>query len=134
MNLKFAFAVNKEKQFENKHFGDADYYYIYEISKSEKKFVKKIKNTTEENDKNIHADPKKAKSIVELLKFENTQVVVSKIFGPNIKRIKKHFVCVMLNDKQISDSIIIIQKNMDIIIDKWKKGENRNYINLKYIK
>ena len=64
MKLKFAFAVNKEKQFENKHFGDADYYYIYEISTSENKFIKIIKNTTEENDENIHADPKKAKSIV----------------------------------------------------------------------
>lgn len=29
MNLRFAFAVNKNNQFEKKHFGDADKFLIY---------------------------------------------------------------------------------------------------------
>ena len=30
MDLRFAFAVNNENQFEKKHFGDADKYLIYQ--------------------------------------------------------------------------------------------------------
>lgn len=131
MNLRFAFATDDGKSFIDRHFGDADYYDIYEISSIENKFIKRINNTTEEDDENIHADPKKAKSVVDLLKLEDVQIVASKIFGPNIKRIKKKFVCALLNDEQISDSIKIIQKDIDIFIDEWKKGETRNHINLK---
>jgi predicted Fe-Mo cluster-binding NifX family protein len=133
MNLLFAFATDDGTKYVDRHFGDADYYDIYEISSNENKFIKRINNTTEEDNEEIHADPKKASSIVDLLKIEKVQVVISKVFGPNIKRIKKKFVCGLFNDPQISDSIIAIQKNINIFIDEWKKGETRNHINLKKI-
>ncbi len=131
MKLRFAFATDDGKTYMDRHFGDADYYDIYEISSNENKFIKRISNTTEDDDEHIHADPVKAKSVVDMLKIENIQVVASKIFGPNIKRIKKKFVCVLFNDEQISDSIKIIQKNIDVINDEWRKGETRNHINFK---
>lgn len=131
MKLRFAFATDDGNTYMDRHFGDADYYDIYEISSNEKKFIKRINNTTEDDDENIHADPVKAKSVVDMLKIENIQVVASKIFGPNIKRIKKKFVCVLFNDEHISDSINTIQKNINIFVDEWQKGEFRNHINLK---
>ncbi len=126
-----AFATDNGKSFTNKHFGDADYYMIYEISLSDAKFIKKISNTTEEDDEEIHADPKKAKSVAKMLKNENVKVVISKIYGPNIKRIKKKFVCILMNNKDISECTKIIQKKINIIIDEWNKGEIRNHLNLK---
>ena len=131
MKIITAFATDDGKSFIKRHFGDAYYYDIYEISASEAKFIKRIKNTTDE-DQDIHADTKKAKGVTVLLKNENVQVVVSKIYGPNIKRIRKIFVCILMNNKKISDSIKTIQKNIDIIINEWEKGESRSYINLKY--
>ncbi len=131
MKLLFAFATDDGTKFIDRHFGDANYYDIYEISSDENKFIKRINNTTEEDDENIHADPKKAGSIAKLLKSDNIQVVISKAFGPNIKRIKKKFVCGLFNDLQISDSIKTIQNNMDVFIDEWETGENRNHINFK---
>ncbi|MCK5823743.1 MAG: hypothetical protein KAG95_07050 [Bacteroidales bacterium] len=131
MNLRFAFATDDGKTYNDNHFGDADYYDVYEISSIENNFIKRINNTTEEDDENIHADPVKAKSVVDMLKIEDIQIVASKIFGPNIKRIKKKFVCVLFNDDQISDSIKIIQKNIDLINSEWVKGETRNHINFK---
>ena len=131
MNLRFAFATDDGKTYIDRHFGDADYYDIYEISSTENKFIKRINNTTEEDDEDIHADPVKAKGVVDLFKLDKVQIVVSKVFGPNIKRIKKKFVCVLFNDEKISDSIKIIQKNIDIFVDEWEKGETRNHINLK---
>lgn len=130
--LKFAFATNDGELFINEHFGDADFYDIYEISALENKFINRIDNTTE--DEKIHADPKKAKNIVDLLKIEDVKVICSKVFGPNIKRIRKKFVCILLNNENIQDSISTIQNNINQIIEENNKGEIRNYINLKNIK
>jgi predicted Fe-Mo cluster-binding NifX family protein len=131
MKIITAFATDDGKSFIKRHFGDAYYYDIYEISASEAKFIKRIKNTTDE-DQDIHADTKKAKGVTVLLKNENVKVVVSKIYGPNIKRIRKIFVCILMNNKKISYSTKTIRKNIDIIINEWEKGESRSYINLKY--
>ena len=75
--LIVAFATNDGEHFMSNHFGDADYYHIYEIDPTSAKFIKVIENTTEEEDEEIHADPKKAKGISELLKEENVFVVGS---------------------------------------------------------
>jgi predicted Fe-Mo cluster-binding NifX family protein len=131
MVIKVAFATDDGKIFMDRHFGDAEYYYVYEISEKDSKFIKRISNTTEEEDENIHADPEKAKGIAGLFKGENIQVVVSKVFGPNIKRIKKKFVCVLMNDNSISESINRIQQNLYIINNEWSKGEERSHINFK---
>ena len=131
MKIITAFATDDGKSFIKRHFGDAYYYDIYEISASEAKFIKRIKNTTDE-DQDIHADTKKAKGVTVLLKNENVKVVVSKIYGPNIKRIRKKFVCILMNGEDISDSVKTIQQKFDIIINEWEKGESRSYINLKY--
>lgn len=129
--MKIAFASDNGKTYIDRHFGDSYYYFIYEISNSETTFIKKIDNTTEEDDEEIHADPKKAKNVTQMLKEENIEVVVSKIYGPNIKRIKKKFVCILMNDDDISDSIKTIQQKFDIILNEWKKGESRNHLNFK---
>ena len=131
MVIKVAFATDDGKTFMDRHFGDAEYYDVYEIDKDKSKFIKRIMNTTEEDDENIHADPVKAKGVTSLFKDENIKVVVSKIFGPNIKRIKKKFVCVLMNDSSISESIISIQNCMNIIYNEWEKGEERKHLNLK---
>ncbi|MCD4773351.1 MAG: hypothetical protein K8R41_08230, partial [Bacteroidales bacterium] len=103
------------------------------ISSSETTFIKKISNTTEEDNEEIHADPKKAKGVTEMLKDENVKVVVSKIYGPNIKRIKKNFVCILMNDDDISESVKTIQQKIDIIVNEWNKGESRNHLNFKIL-
>ena len=68
--MKIAFASDNGKTYIERHFGDSNYYYIYKISESETTFIKKISNTTEEDDEEIHADPKKAKGVTQMLKEE----------------------------------------------------------------
>ncbi len=130
-NHKIAFATDNGETFVDRHFGDADYFDIYKVNSSNLKFIKRIENTTEEDSKEIHGDPKKAKGILELLKKEDVQVLVSKIFGPNINRIKKKFVCVLVSNDRISDSFDILQRNIDSISNEWEKGEEREYIVLR---
>lgn len=129
--ITVAFATDNGKSFIDRHFGDADYYFIYEISKDKIEFINKIKNTTNDIEEEIHADPNKAKGVVGLLKKEGVTIVVSKIFGPNIKRIRKKFVCILMDNDNFSECTKIIQDKVDIIIDEWEKGEDRKHLNLK---
>lgn len=128
--LLTAFATDDGKAFMDRHFGDAKFYDIYEISKNEASFMKRIDNTVDEEEE-VHADPEKAKGISQLLKKEKVKVVVSKAFGPNIKRIKKKFVCVLMNDDSLEKSISTFRKNFKMILDEWEKGEARNHLSLK---
>jgi len=125
-----AFATDDGLSFMERHFGDANQYDIHEIYPFEAKFIGVINNIINEEEE-VHADPKKAKGIANLLKKEKVQVLVSKKFGANIERMKKKFVCILMNDKEISESIKTIQRNFNIIIDEWEKGDTRNFINFK---
>jgi predicted Fe-Mo cluster-binding NifX family protein len=127
-NMKIAFATDNGKNFMDRHFGDALHYIIYEINSDSSKKIDSIENDTEEEEG--HADPKKAKNITNLLKDKDVQVVVSKIFGPNIKRIKSKFVCVLIKEETIEDAIIAIKKNISLIQKEWKLGEDRNFLKL----
>ncbi len=125
--FKVAFATDNGKTFMSRHFGDAEYYYIYEIDNKNAEFIKKISNTTEEEE-DVHADPKKAKGISNLLLEENVSVVVSKIFGPNIKRIKKKFVCIVVKDEELDVGISKVCESIGKIYEEWEKGEDRKHL------
>lgn len=127
--MRVAFATDDGETFMKRHFGDAKFYYIYDLKNGRAQFIKKITNTTEEEE-DVHADPLKAKGISKLLFKEDVRVVISKVFGPNIKRIKKKFVCIIVKDDKIDDSIKKVNTNIDIILDEWRKGSERGYLNL----
>ena len=125
-----AFATDEGELSIDRHFGDAEYFKIYEITSTEAVYIKTIENHTEEK-KDVHADPEKARNIMQLLKQSGVQVAVSKIFGPNIKRIKKRFVCVLINEERLENSIKVVQNNFDAIVDEWNKADAREHINLR---
>ena len=125
-----AIATDNGKNFIDKHFGDAKFYNIYEIDPNKSIFIKKIENSTAEEDEEVHADPKKAKGISNLLLSENVKFVVSKIFGPNIKRIKKKFVCIVSKDETIEESLSKICENFEIIKNELEKGAERKHLTL----
>lgn len=129
MKFNVAFATDDGKTFMGRHFGDARFYDIYELDENQASFVKRIENTVDEEE-DVHADPKKAKGISELLLDENVTVVVSKIFGPNIKRIKKKFVCVVIRDEMINSGINKVCENIEKIYAEWEKGKERKHLSL----
>jgi predicted Fe-Mo cluster-binding NifX family protein len=129
MELTAAFSTNDGKTFIDKHSGDARFFDIYKISETETTFLKRLENTAPEEKR--HADPEKAKGIGRMLKKERVQILVSKVFGPNIKRIKKQFVCIMMNDTNISDSLKVLQQKLPEIQTEWETGEERNILNFK---
>jgi len=125
-----AFATDDGKTFMDRHFGEADFYDIYEVLEDGANFVKRIDNTADEEE-GVHASPEKAKGVAHLLKRENVRVAVSKFFGPNIERIKRKFVCVLMDDASLDEAMKKFRKNLELIYDEWAKGEEREYISLK---
>ncbi len=127
MKLRVAFATDDGKRFMGRHFGDARFYDIYELDENQASYVKRIENTVDE-EADVHADPKKAKGISTLLLDEKVTVVVSKIFGPNIKRITKKFVCVVVKDDEIDIGLKKICDNIEKIYTEWEKGKQRKHL------
>lgn len=127
--LTVAFATDDGENYIERHFGDARFYDIYEIGENTAEFIKRIENTVDEEE--VQADPKKARGIANLLLQKNVNVVVSKIFGPNIKRIKKKFVCIVMNDKKIAHSIDHICDRIETVVDEWEKGKDRKHLSFR---
>lgn len=125
-----ALATDDGQTFVDRHFGDAQRYLIYEITPSAAKHLTTLDNSVEGEEEG-HSDHKKARNIGELLNKERVQVLISKKFGANINRMKKNYVCVLMNDNQITDSVKAIQQNYDAIVEEWSKGQDRHFLNLK---
>ncbi|MCD6321668.1 MAG: hypothetical protein J7L77_01460 [Clostridiales bacterium] len=128
--MKVAFATNDGKTYNDTHFGDSDYYDLYELRETEAVFLERISNTVDEEEE-VHADPKKAKGIMDLLIKNGVHTVISKVFGPNIKRIKKKFVCILMNNACLDDSISFLCKNLESVHNEWAKGEERKYLDFR---
>ena len=131
MTIRAAFATDEGERIIDRHFGDANFYDIYDISENNSIFLKRITNTKSENKSELHADPEKAVNIANLLESESVNTAAAKIFGPNIKRIRKKFVCVLVSDKYISEAISILQDKYSEIESEWFNGENRLHLNFK---
>jgi len=130
MILTAAFATDDGMHFINRHFGDAEFYDVYEISRENTAFIKQIRNSSGEESGELHADPAKAKSVSGILLKEGVTIVVSKIFGPNIKRIRKKFVCVICSDSTIETAVQTIQEHIGEIEAEWRKGAERGHLRL----
>ena len=126
-SMRLAVATDDGEQFMDRHFGDAAFYSIFDLSAAACEYVGRVNNDVGEEEG--HADPKKAKGIAGILKQEGVQVTVARVFGPNIKRIKKHFVCVLTGRELIEDGLELLQRNYPEILAEFEKGEERAYLN-----
>ena len=128
VSILVGIATDDSENFTNRHFGDANCFDIYELTAEGIKFVKQIKNTVDEEEPDLHADPEKAKGIARLLKKEGVNVLVSKIFGPNIKRVRKKFVCVVSRAENIAAAKLDLVANITTIKTEWNAGETREVL------
>ncbi len=126
--LTLAVASDDGKHFIKRHFGDAESYLVYNLDKKGWTFVKKIVNSSEEE--RSHADPVKAGSIAGILKQEGVQVLVSPVFGPNIKRMIKKFACILMNEKTIEQGLDNLVSRYSAILEKWETGSERTALKL----
>ncbi len=107
-----ACATNDNINLIDDHFGDADYFDIYEVSKLKYILKESIVNSTTSNQ---HSDPKKAKQILELLHSNGIHLLVNKAFGANITTVKKFLLPVVIRVNSIDQIMKLIQNSFDFI-------------------
>lgn len=131
MELLVAFGTDDGKNLKgDDHVGMSKYFYIYRISQDKKEFVERRENVKIKADESMkHGDPRKAKATASVLK--GVDVLVGRRFGPNLPRILKKFVCVIVRTDTISSAIKLVCDNMDRIVEEKNKGEERRHIVLK---
>ena len=130
MKFIIACATDDSITFVDRHFGDANHYNIYELSPEGHVFIGVVHNTTEGEE--MHADPKKAKGISQMLKSKNVHVVMAKVFGPNIKRIRKIFVSVVSQEQTIIDAMNVLLTEFELLEKTSNDGEKRAIVKLSH--
>ena len=117
-----AFATDDGVNLVDRHFGDAKWFYVYDIRDGKHTLIAKVENTSPEE--RSHGDPNKAKGITGIMKEHGVQVLVGFIMGPNIVRMKKKFVPVISRCKRIDEAIDgLAQKTDEIENEISKEGE-----------
>ncbi len=127
--FRIALATDDGDSFVARHFGDAEFYDLYDLTPQGAEFVLRVPNRTGEEDG--HADPKKAKGIAGLLKKQGVQVAMTRVFGPNIKRIRSKFVCVLTSHDKVGPGLELARESFPLIATEWELGEERGFLDLR---
>ena len=124
--LTIACATDEGKRLIDRHFGDAERYDLYELKSDSVVFLRSIENTVPEE--KGHADPEKAQNVGGLLKPAGVQVLVSGQFGPNLKRVKKKFVPIIVRVFEIESALNLVREHFQEIITQYERGEEKSHI------
>jgi predicted Fe-Mo cluster-binding NifX family protein len=124
--MRLAVATDDGRHFMDRHFGDAAFYEIFEFSETGYEAVGRVTNNLDKEEG--HADPRKARGIAGILKEQLVQVAAARIFGPNIKRICKQFVCILTGHEKIDDALGMLVARYPEISAEFAKGEERGFL------
>ncbi len=122
-----AFGLKNDNELTDRHFGDSTYFDMYELTENSIKYIKRINNVKVKE--RMHGDPNKAGVIGELLK--ETDVLVAFRMGPNILRMKKKFVPVIVNTRSVEKVKAVLISNYGAILKEVSRTGDKNYITLK---
>lgn len=129
--IKFAVGTDDGVNFTDNHFGESGKYLIYDFDLDSKQitFVKIIDNSTPEETE--HGDAKKANNVGSLLK--GISLLVAKVMGLNITRMRKKFVPVMCAGINIEEALALMPNFIEKFRTEMTKpaGEARKIIRIK---
>lgn len=133
-NIRAAIATDEGTTCITRHFGDARYYDLYDVNQSGVHFVGRLENTVDvEENEESHGDIKKASGIGSLLKQQRVNTAVSKVFGPNIKRLIKNYACVIVSEDSITKVLEMLAREQSSLCDALDAGEERSVLDLRKI-
>ena len=128
--MLIAFGTDDGENLNNDHVGMAKHLYVYRFSNGKEELVERGETVKFKGDESMkHGDPEKARATSSVL--ENVDILVGRKFGPNLPRLLKKFVCVVVRTYTISSAIEAAHNNMDRIVEVRNKGEDRKHIVLR---
>jgi len=127
MELLVAFSTDDGENMIKEHAGQAKYFDVYRFSEGNAVVLERRDNSKYKGDEAMkHGDPKKAQATMEALRGAN--VLVNKMFGPNLPRLLKKLLCVVVRTEKISDAIEILKQNWVRVQEEYQKGESRKHL------
>lgn len=106
----------------NDHVGKSAYFDIFEYFEGTLVFRETRENPKyREDETKVHGDPGKAKATASAL--AGVDVLVGRLMGPNIVRLKNKFVCAIVRKKKIADAKDILVENICAIIHEKNKKD-----------
>ena len=127
MELLVAFSTDDGENMIKEHAGQATYFDIYKFSEAKAEFLERRDNSKYKGDETLkHGDPKKAQATMEALR--GADVLVNKMFGPNLPRLLKKLLCVVVRTSKITDAIEILKQNWGKVEEQYQKGESRRHL------
>ena len=127
MGLLVAFSTDDGENMIKEHAGQAKYFDVYKFSEGNAEFLERRDNSKYEGDETIkHGDPKKAQATMEALRGAN--VLVNRMFGPNLPRLLKKLLCVVIRTNKISDAVEMLKQNWAMVQEEYEKGESRKHL------
>jgi len=104
--------------------GKSAYFQIFEYFEGNLAFRETRENPKyKEDETKVHGDPGKAKATASAL--AGVDVLVGKLMGPNIVRLKNQFVCAIVRQKEIADVVDVIKNNICAIVHEKNKKDGR---------
>jgi predicted Fe-Mo cluster-binding NifX family protein len=130
--IRAAIATDDGFNCNTRHFGDARFYEIYDIGENGAQFVSRLDNTVDLiEEESPHGDPRKASGIGGLLKQQQVNTAVSKVFGPNIKRLILQYACVITAADTIPEVLEILVREQSRIRAEIEQGAGRKPLDLR---
>lgn len=109
------------------HFGESQYYSIWKYGEDKIFFVEKRENSKyKENESETHGDPNKFKAVAGVL--NDVDVMVGKMFGPNIERMRDKYICAVSREEKIDKITEKIKENINEIIETKEKKNRKGII------
>lgn len=130
MGLLVAFGTDDGVHLNNDHVGMAKEYLVYEYAADGQRLVERRKNSTFAGDETArHGDPEKAKATSSVL--QGVDVLVGKKFGPNITRLLRNFVCVVVRTDDVDVAVKAVRGEWDSIAELKNLGPDRTHLVLR---
>jgi len=127
MELLIGIGSNDGQHLLKDHFGNSKYFYVYRFTEQGESFVECRKNVKYHEDESIkHGDPGKAQATAEVLK--GLDAIAGLRFGPNINRLLKKYVCIIVKRQTIEDAITVLREHVEHIVEAKEKGETRKHL------
>ncbi len=123
MVLRFAFAVNNQNLFEDRFFGEADKFLIYQLVSGQLEQIYEVVNDNKSELKENNSDNnEKVDILIKDLLENDIKVIVSKQFGENIRIVNEYFIPVIISSENPEEVMEIINRHIH-----WIKDELNNF-------
>ena len=131
MELTVAFSTNDgEHLITGDHAGQAKFFDVYRYSGDEVEFVERRENSKDTGDESMrHGDPEKAKKSLSAL--DGVDAWANPRFGPNLPRLLKKLVCVVVRVETIDEGAELVRQHIDQVVEQHEAGEARTHVVLK---